>query len=367
MTVIIAAIVGFLMGRVLWVGLRHSWQGQPLMRDNYQGVSLPTAAGVVLTFALLTVEATRAIFAAADVGADPGLTAPRAATLIVVVGFTVIGLIDDLVGSTQVRGLAGHLKALRRGELTSGAIKMIAGAATALIAVSVLRSDSLGTLLVSAAVVALCANLFNLLDTKPGRTTKVSVVTFAVLALIAGFDTALVPVAVVIGAATTLMFEDLRERLMIGDTGANVIGAAIGVGIITQVGSTGRLVALAVLLGLNLLSEFVSFSKLIDAVGPLRAFDGLGRRSPTTLDLRDREGEPSSDAPFRHMASPIRATVGGAHEGSSAGAPRPAGQSFETTTSSGERPTGPTRPFSIPHDEDPSPDLFGYQNPDGRS
>ena len=65
---------------------------------------------------------------------------------------------------------------------------------------------------------------------------------------------------------------------MLGDTGANAIGAALGVATVLEVTPTTRNAVAAVLLALTLLSEFVSFSRIIDAVPPLRAFHRAGRR-----------------------------------------------------------------------------------------
>ena len=52
--------------------------------------------------------------------------------------------------------------------------------------VAVIEPDSLGRLLADGALVALAANLGNLLDRAPGRTTKVALVAFVVLVLGAG-------------------------------------------------------------------------------------------------------------------------------------------------------------------------------------
>ncbi|MFZ4669749.1 MAG: hypothetical protein ACOYML_10640, partial [Microthrixaceae bacterium] len=43
-------------------------------------------------------------------------------------------------------------------------------------------------------------------------------------------------------------------------------------------GATGRWVLVGSLVALNVASEFVSFSRVIDAVAPLRWLDQLGRR-----------------------------------------------------------------------------------------
>jgi UDP-N-acetylmuramyl pentapeptide phosphotransferase/UDP-N-acetylglucosamine-1-phosphate transferase len=63
---------------------------------------------------------------------------------------------------------------------------------------------------------------------------------------------------------------------MLGDTGANVLGAAVGWAFVVALGATGEWVALVVMVLLNLASERVSFSRVIDAVAPLRWFDRLG-------------------------------------------------------------------------------------------
>ncbi|NOX31249.1 MAG: hypothetical protein GXP35_14555, partial [Actinobacteria bacterium] len=71
-----------------------------------------------------------------------------------------------------------------------------------------------------------------------------------------------------------------REKLMQGDTGVNVTGAMLGVSAVATLGSGPLWVVVAVLLGLNLVSERVSFSKVIDASTPLRAIDRFGRPAP---------------------------------------------------------------------------------------
>jgi UDP-GlcNAc:undecaprenyl-phosphate GlcNAc-1-phosphate transferase len=315
MTVIVAALTGFVAGRMLWLAMRKSWGRQAFLRQNYQGVTLPTAAGVVLALTLLLVEAVRALVAGLGLGDEPGMTSLRAAALVVVLGFAVLGLLDDLVGGSGTRGFRGHIEALRRGDLTSGSIKMLGGGLIALVGAALISSGGFVSLVIDAAIIALSANLLNLFDLRPGRATKVGIGIFAGLALVSWFPDSIVPTAIVLGAAAALLLDDLHERLMLGDTGANALGAAVGLALAAQLDGTGQLVALVVLLGLNMLSEFVSFSKLIDTVPPLRILDQLGRRRPPVIDLReprdDAEGEPlapytpNDEAP---MPTPRRST-----------------------------------------------------------
>ncbi len=87
-----------------------------------------------------------------------------------------------------------------------------------------------------------------------------------------------VAAAPVMGAALGLLPDDLRERLMLGDTGANVIGAVLGLAVVLGARDSVRLVVMLVLLAVNVVAELVSFSRVIDAVPPLRWFDRWGSR-----------------------------------------------------------------------------------------
>jgi hypothetical protein len=98
------------------------------------------------------------------------------------------------------------------------------------------------------------------------------------LLVASGFDRELVGVAVVISATLALLPADLAERAMVGDTGANAVGGAIGLGVVLAGDEPARLAVLGLLAALNLVGERVSFSAVIERVPALRWFDHLGRR-----------------------------------------------------------------------------------------
>jgi UDP-N-acetylmuramyl pentapeptide phosphotransferase/UDP-N-acetylglucosamine-1-phosphate transferase len=104
-------------------------------------------------------------------------------------------------------------------------------------------------------------------------------VAFAALAIVTAFDRRLVGPAVVVGAGLGLVLDDLHERAMLGDAGANVLGGVLGLAVVLTGTTTARTACLGIVLGLNLLAEFVSFSRVIEAVPFLRAIDTLGRRA----------------------------------------------------------------------------------------
>jgi UDP-N-acetylmuramyl pentapeptide phosphotransferase/UDP-N-acetylglucosamine-1-phosphate transferase len=311
MTVLVALIVGFFAGRLLWVGLRPTWNAEDFPRQsNYRGINVPIAAGIVLPLAVLLVEAGRGVAGAFGLGTPPEIAGTRAAIIVGVVGFALLGLLDDLIGDRSAKGLVGHLRSLVSGRLTTGGLKMLGGGVVALIAAAFLSTGAVGlNILIDGAVIALAANLVNLFDLRPGRASKVGLFAFALLAVGSLFNAGLVPVAVVAGAVLALFLDDLRERLMLGDTGSNALGAAIGVGIVSQVGEAGSLIALIGLLGMTLASEFISFSKVIDKFPPFRAIDMLGRKPNTsdTVDVRDAPPEEPGGGYSEEASS--RATV----------------------------------------------------------
>ena len=65
---------------------------------------------------------------------------------------------------------------------------------------------------------------------------------------------------------------------MLGDAGANALGAMLGAAAASTLPRPARLGVLAVVAGLTAASEKVSFTKVIERTGPLRRLDMLGRR-----------------------------------------------------------------------------------------
>ncbi len=64
---------------------------------------------------------------------------------------------------------------------------------------------------------------------------------------------------------------------MLGDCGANALGAAVGTVAAAWLPRPAKLAALLAVIGLNLASERVSFTEVIDRTPTLRWLDHLGR------------------------------------------------------------------------------------------
>jgi UDP-N-acetylmuramyl pentapeptide phosphotransferase/UDP-N-acetylglucosamine-1-phosphate transferase len=221
-------------------------------RANHRGRTLSLLSGPALV-------------AAAAVTAD----LPRAAAAVAAGGAAAVGAYDDAVSARapDVKGLRGHLRALRQGQVTSGAVKVVGLAAAGVAACALLEeTPDRRRLLLGGAVVAGTANLLNLLDLRPGRALKAG----AAAAVLLGQPG---PAA----AAAALLPGDLHEQTMLGDAGANGLGALLGLALL-QRAPEQRGPALGVLLALTAASEVVSFSRVIDGVPVLRWVDRTGRR-----------------------------------------------------------------------------------------
>lgn len=286
-----SALTSAVMARLTYAALgrrppagKHAWtrtnhRGEPITLLEGPAVAVGGVAGALLT-------------------AGPGRR-ERIAMAVAGAGAAAFGGYDDLAGDGSSKGFRGHLSALGRGELTTGAVKLAGIGATGLAAALIAgqpgttadarkpgtRSSGAGRTgaaavadaVIDAGLVAGMANLLNLFDLRPGRAIKVTIGTGGMLALLPGEagEASAAPVA----AAIALLPEDLGERSMLGDSGANAVGAMLGVAA-TRLPRPARLGLLATVVGLNAASERVSFTKVIERTAALRWLDMLGRRPP---------------------------------------------------------------------------------------
>ncbi len=268
-------VVGLLVGWAGWVAFSPIWASPVLRRKNFRDRELPVAGGLVLIAAAI---AGGAVMTMARLAGSTGETGNAdVAMVLAVVGFGLLGFVDDVLGGVGIRGLKGHIREATKGRVTTGALKLAGGVGLAVVCVGLGGPQPAWRFLVDVVLVAAAANLVNLFDLAPGRAIKWSSLAFVALIIAFGSSAELFVISVVIGAAWALLVPDLRERVMLGDTGANPLGAVLGLAVVIEGSPTARLAVMAAVVVLNLVSERVSFSRIIGRVPPLRALDRLGR------------------------------------------------------------------------------------------
>lgn len=232
---------------------------------------------VVLGFGVLfgTIAGAFALMFSISVTNDPAIERVAATLVIVVVAVMfAAGLFDDLRGDEKARGFRGHMSSASVGALTGGLVKIVAGGIAG--AIAAIPAEGLGHKTEVFLLVALTANLFNLLDRAPGRALKVAFLFFVPLMVFAPAGLA-VGMSGLVGALVAVGPADLRERAMLGDAGANPIGAVVGLALAYSLDDPFRLLVLLVIGALNVMSERVSFSRVVDSTPWLKALDQIGR------------------------------------------------------------------------------------------
>jgi UDP-N-acetylmuramyl pentapeptide phosphotransferase/UDP-N-acetylglucosamine-1-phosphate transferase len=233
-------------------------------RVNYLGRAVPAASG--LLFPLVGV----AFLWLMDLGGPLLLSGS-----VVMLTMMAVGLADDLyAGGRQARGFRGHLGALLRGRITTGAVKAAGGFAAGLVAGALLHPGDHIRIVLDALLIALSANLVNLFDLRPGRALKAFGM-LCIVALVLEPDR-LFLLGPVVAAAVVSGPSDLAGRTMMGDTGSNVLGGAVGLALASSLSLTGCLTAVLLLLSIHLACERVSLTEIISRNRVLRFLGSLG-------------------------------------------------------------------------------------------
>jgi UDP-GlcNAc:undecaprenyl-phosphate/decaprenyl-phosphate GlcNAc-1-phosphate transferase len=250
------------------------------VKVNYRGRSLPFPFGVlVLAAALLALIPTILV----DVLGSSRVFYPEIGPVaLYALGVIALGLIDDTLGEPRGgepvrRGWRGHGAAVLRGELSTGALKAVGSLGLALLAMDALGYRSHWRWLLAAAVLVLATNAFNLLDLRPGRSVKAFVLLGLGLGIGSGSPRQLWTLGLFAAPALVAGLYDLRERAMLGDTGANLLGALAGLWLVLALSGTGQLVALALLLAITVYGEIRSISEFVERTPGLRHLDSVGR------------------------------------------------------------------------------------------
>ncbi|GAB4086223.1 hypothetical protein GCM10028784_28530 [Myceligenerans cantabricum] len=243
-------------------------------RTNHRGEPLSLLEGPAVAAGLVA-----GVVAAGGPAAGPTAFATAAAAA--------FGVIDDVAEEPEhaTKGLRGHLGALSRGQVTTGGLKILGISTAGLVAAAAgtpRRGGALGRTVdvgINGALIAGTANLLNLFDLRPGRALKAG----AAASLAAGAVTRGVPgtgamTGALLGAGAVAAPADLGEQDMLGDGGANALGALVGSQVAFGAPRAVRLAALAGVVGLTLASEKVSFSQVIRTTPWLDRIDMLGRR-----------------------------------------------------------------------------------------
>jgi hypothetical protein len=293
---------------VPWAGMRmlrlSLAEGSRIVR-NYRGREVPLGLGLVWVFWAVALAAHQVLVWAFGLPNEYTASLWFEITIVVplVLGAFMFGLIDDTFGTAGHKGFRGHLSALRHGRLTTGALKLfgigflaLLGAAFPAFGAGDVTPQSIAHYVIAVLVIGLAANTVNLFDLRPGRALKAYSV-FVVVSVPLGAWSLLVDseglplasavfdglfvLAIAVGPVLAVWGQDVREEAMLGDAGANAFGMLAGLLLVSALPFAGAIAAAATLLALNLVSEKVSFTSVIERTPWLAALDRWGRPTDT--------------------------------------------------------------------------------------
>ena len=187
----------------------------------------------------------------------------------------VLGILDDMLGSREVGGFKGHFKKLFfERKLTTGAVKAIGGGLVSLTAGWFISGGDPIRWALAFLVIALATNTLNLLDLRPGRAVAVFFFGLGVTYILVRGSMA-APWIVGTIAVVTFIFAviDSRGLAMMGDSGSNAIGAALGLSIALNTGLIAQLIAITFFAAIHIYSEKHSISALIERNRVLKCID----------------------------------------------------------------------------------------------
>lgn len=244
------------------------------LRSNFRQEQIPVATGLVFwTSVLLT----------GIIGYKLTFQTTGVVIYFVITAMTLLGLMDDLMGSREASGLKGHfIKLLKEKELTTGAFKALGGGLVAFVASVYFFSGDIPGVIVSTLIIALSTNAVNLLDLRPGRAAKGFLLGTLIL-FTAGFfagtlnHPVILFLAMMTGSLLAYLPWDLKGRVMMGDAGSNPLGITLGLAAVIIFTPLEKYLYLGFLILLHLYTEKYSLTKTIENNKVLKFLDMLGR------------------------------------------------------------------------------------------
>lgn len=229
---------------------------------NYKGEDIPTSGGIVFIIVQFLMSMILYTF-----------TREKLFILLNLFGILaigIIGLIDDVFGQKNIKGFKGHFFCFLRGNLTTGFLKAIIGFFVSFFISYTKNSHDLKELIIDTFFICLFINAVNILDMRPGRACKFYIILCLIgllkLFFMKNYNIIMTIFPILLSVIVFLSF-DLKEKVMMGDTGANVLGLNLGILFSWILSSKYKIIILFFLLFLNIFAEKFSISKILDNIG----------------------------------------------------------------------------------------------------
>ena len=235
-----------------------------LKKSNYRGKIIPFSGGITI---LAGITAGLMIFYSLKL-----ISAFKMSFFLISLSIVyLIGLIDDLLGDKNIKGIKNNLNLVFKKKLSTSSIKAIAILIASCYIYYFFNEEMW---LMKGILTSLVTNTFNEFDLRPGRCIKLYYFIFILLsfALIRWTRDAYLITFIVLAA---YYYFDAYEYSMLGDGGSNLIGFVSGL-MITE--ASGRLwITLTLVAGLSLLQLLLDRYSLTSGISSIPLIDNIDK------------------------------------------------------------------------------------------
>lgn len=195
--------------------------------------------------------------------------------LAVVASLALVGIVDDAVGDTTIKGIRGHMGELVKGRISTGGIKLIVTALLGLLISGYYHKSPLAWVIYSP-LFSMSVNFINLMDLRPGRAIKAFLLLATVYIVLGGLQNIWVLIPVM-AALPFYLKGEMEEKYMLGDAGANLLGGIAGLYALKSITLAPAAMIMVMLLLIHAVAEHRSLSEFIESIPVLRFIDRLWR------------------------------------------------------------------------------------------
>lgn len=237
-----------------------------VMKDNWQGRSIPALTGLIFPVIMTIMGLIQMI-----INREKSIVLVN---LFAVIAVSFLGFIDDILGTPDQKGLKGHLfHFLNHKKISTGLLKAV-GTGVISLWIIVYKGSTGLNMVIEWLVLVLTANFINLLDLRPGRALKGTIFLVFMGMIISTQQISLG--AVVLGIILAYAPFDMSGQAMLGDTGSNTLGMISGL-LIIQGSQYIKIVILFSLVVIHVIAEKHSLTRIINDNYWLNRIDRWGR------------------------------------------------------------------------------------------
>lgn len=272
--------VYMIIGVTLLPGVVQFLMHHGVTTENYKSENIPVGMGIflgiMLIIYLLMIEITLHFFTFIHfVQTFEMQTLYSYIIALIVILF--LGWLDDTVGDKEIKGFSGHWKKWKDDNIiTTGLLKIwVTGFMASWMVIETF--ENVLTSILKLAIIVLMTNAMNLLDLRPGRTLKAFFILCTALFISGTLFPSVEYILPVVISALIIFQKDLTAKIMLGDTGANFLGFALGFNISIFAPLWFQMIILILLISVHWIAVRSSITTLIEKHKLLYWLDRWGR------------------------------------------------------------------------------------------